>query len=51
MLMVCEANKDLAFKINALGPRNLAMVCEEIGAKIVSSFNRSMYLEVLEIHH
>ena len=31
----CEANKDLAFKINALGPRNLAMVCEEIGAKIV----------------
>ena len=31
----CESNKDLAFKINSLGPRNLAMVCEEIGAKIV----------------
>ena len=31
----CEANKDLAFKINALGPRNLSMVSEEIGAKIV----------------
>ena len=31
----CEANQDLAFKINSLGPRNLAMVCEEIGAKIV----------------
>ncbi len=31
----CESNKDLAFKINALGPRNLAMVCENIGAKIV----------------
>ena len=31
----CEANKDLAFKINALGPRNLAMVAEEIGAKLV----------------
>ena len=31
----CEANKDLAFKINALGPRNLAMICEEIGAKLV----------------
>lgn len=31
----CESNEDLAFKINAIGPRNLAMVCEEIGAKIV----------------
>ena len=31
----CEANKDLAFKINALGPRNLAMLAEEIGAKLV----------------
>lgn len=31
----CESNQDLAFKINAIGPRNLAMVCEEIGAKIV----------------
>lgn len=31
----CESNQDLAFKINAIGPRNLAMVCEEIEAKIV----------------
>ena len=31
----CELNKDLALKINAIGPRNLAMVCEKIGAKIV----------------
>lgn len=31
----CESNEDLAFKINALGPRNLAMVSEEIGAKLV----------------
>lgn len=31
----CESNQDLAFKLNAIGPRNLAMVCEEIGAKIV----------------
>ena len=31
----CESNQDLAFKINAIGPRNLAMVCEEIGAKLV----------------
>lgn len=31
----CETNEDLAFKINALGPRNLAIVCEKIGAKLV----------------
>ncbi|MGL5353883.1 MAG: SDR family oxidoreductase, partial [Clostridium sp.] len=31
----CETNQDLAFKINALGARNLAMVCEEVGAKLV----------------
>ena len=31
----CEANQDLAFRINAIGPRNLAMVAEEIGAKVV----------------
>lgn len=31
----CESNRDLAFKINAIGPRNLSLVCEEIGAKIV----------------
>lgn len=31
----CESNEDLAFKINSIGPKNLAMVCEEIGAKIV----------------
>ena len=31
----CESNRDLAFKINAIGPRNLSLVCEEIDAKIV----------------
>ena len=31
----CEANKDLAFKINAIGPRNLAIISEEIKAKLV----------------
>lgn len=31
----CETTKDLAFKVNALGARNLAMACEEIGAKII----------------
>lgn len=31
----CESNQEFAFKVNAIGPRNLAIVCESIGAKIV----------------
>jgi dTDP-4-dehydrorhamnose reductase len=31
----CEANEDVAFKANAIGPRNLAIGCKEIGAKLV----------------
>lgn len=31
----CESNKDLAFKINAIGARNLAMVSVKFGAKLV----------------
>ncbi|MGL4848051.1 MAG: dTDP-4-dehydrorhamnose reductase [Clostridium sp.] len=31
----CEANEDMAFKVNAIGARNLAIVSEEIGAKLV----------------
>lgn len=31
----CESDEDFAFKVNSLGPRNLAMVCEEVGAKLV----------------
>lgn len=31
----CEANEDLAFKVNAIGPRNLAIAAEETGAKLI----------------
>ncbi|QLY79144.1 dTDP-4-dehydrorhamnose reductase [Clostridium intestinale] len=31
----CESNEDLAFKINALGPRNLAIISNEVNAKVV----------------
>ncbi|WP_160674318.1 dTDP-4-dehydrorhamnose reductase [Clostridium sp. C8-1-8] len=31
----CETNEDIAFKVNAIGPRNLAIVCEELGAKLI----------------
>lgn len=31
----CEANQDAAFKVNAIGARNLAIAAEGIGAKLV----------------
>lgn len=31
----CESNEELAFMVNALGARNLALVCEEIGSKLI----------------
>ena len=31
----CEADVEGAFKVNALGPRNLAVACENVGAKIL----------------
>lgn len=31
----CESNQDIAFKVNAIGSRNLAIACENIGAKLV----------------
>lgn len=31
----CETDSDMAFKVNAIGPRNLAIATEEIGAKLV----------------
>lgn len=32
---LCETEKDLAFKANAIGPRNLAIASEKIGAKLI----------------
>jgi dTDP-4-dehydrorhamnose reductase len=31
----CENNEDFAFKVNSIGPRNLAIASAEIGAKLV----------------
>ena len=31
----CESEQDMAYKVNAIGPRNLAIVAEEIGAKLI----------------
>lgn len=31
----CEKNRELAFKVNSLGTRNLAIACEEVGAKFI----------------
>ena len=31
----CEKNEDLAMKINAIGPRNLAVAATDTGAKLV----------------
>lgn len=31
----CEVNHDTAFQANAVGPRNLAIACEKVGAKLV----------------
>ena len=31
----CETARDAAFKVNAIGPRNLALACEKIGARLI----------------
>lgn len=31
----CESHKDDAFRVNAIGPRNLAIVCEKHGSKLL----------------
>nr|WP_263641011.1 sugar nucleotide-binding protein [Methanobrevibacter arboriphilus] len=31
----CETNRDLAFNVNSIGPKNLAIVSNEINAKLL----------------
>lgn len=31
----CESNQDLAFRVNSLGARNLAIACEQVDAKLI----------------
>ena len=31
----CESEADLAYRVNALGPRNLAQICEELGCDLL----------------
>jgi len=31
----CETNQDIAFRVNTIGPRNLAIAAKEVGAKLV----------------
>lgn len=31
----CENNENFAFKVNSIGPRNLAIACEKVNAKLV----------------
>lgn len=31
----CETNRDAAYRVNALGPRNLALACEKINARLI----------------
>ena len=45
----CEANKDLALKINAIGAKNLAIVSEERGAKLVQVSTDYVFSGVGEI--
>lgn len=35
----------MAFKVNALGARNLAIACENIGAKVVKRIKKEVYLK------
>ena len=31
----CETARDAAFKVNAIGPRNLALACEKVNARLI----------------
>lgn len=31
----CETNRDAAYRVNALGPRNLALACDKVNARLI----------------
>ena len=48
----CEAETDLAYAVNALGPRNLAQTCEGLGCKLLHvSTNYVFDGEANLLHH
>ena len=46
----CETNQDKAFLVNALGARNVAVVCQEIGAKLVHISTDYVFGGEAELH-
>lgn len=46
----CEEDIENAYKINAMGPRNLAVVCEKLGAKLVQISTDYVFSGVLRNH-
>ena len=43
----CEEQVDLAYKINAIGPRNLSIGATETGAKMTVIFRRKQHVDCL----
>lgn len=44
---LCETDIENAYKINAIGPRNLAIVCEKTGAKFVQVSTDYVLMEIV----
>lgn len=46
----CEEQQDLAYKINAIGPRNLSIASSEIGAKMIHISTDYVFEEMEQDH-